>query len=161
MKIILCLFIMAVSGGIGISFKISIKKKLAFFNLLNDFAEFAKQNISLFKNNLVQIIDEFILKENEKNAKYLQIFQKNGQIYTFDRDLVLKYSGNEADADMILRFLSELGKNEYDFERIRLDEFLSILKSKTNKEKEELSSKGSLAFKVSLAIGAVLSIIIW
>lgn len=161
MKIFIVMIIMTAFGGAGYYYKMVIKSKLQFYLYLKNFSLFLRTNISLFKNNVVQIIDEFILTSKEKNAKYLQIFRKNGEIYSFDRNFVLKYSDTNEDGETILHFLSEMGKQEYDFERTKIDEFLCFLDAKIETIKTNLTASGNLAFKLMLSVGAVISIIIW
>lgn len=120
-----------------------------------------QNNISLFKNNLIQVIDSFLVSEKDKNAKFCEMFKKNGEVYDFDSNLISKFAGGNADGDIICGFLKNAGANEYDYEKSKISNFVSFLDEKINLKQEELKTKGDLALKLCLSIGAVICIIIW
>ena len=90
MKLVLVLIIMSVSFFIGQVYKKKLKSEYDFLIYLKNFSEFLKSNINLFKNNLVEIIDSYILLDENKNAKFMQIFQKKGEIYEISQENIEK-----------------------------------------------------------------------
>ena len=130
MRILLCFFIMIFFGMIGYRFKLKQRREIEFYNYLNEFTMFCKSNISLFKNNMVNIIDSYIITQENKNANYN-------------------------------KFLNGLGGNDYEFEQKRIDDFRNCVLIKKEKEFDNLLKNADLKFKVVLAIGAVVCIVIW
>ena len=161
MRILLCFFIMIFFGMIGYRFKLKQRREIEFYNYLNEFTMFCKSNISLFKNNMVNIIDSYIITQENKNANYNKLFVKNGSIYQISRNIIDKYIANEKDAEIVFSFLNGLGGNDYEFEQKRIDDFRNCVLIKKEKEFDNLLKNADLKFKVVLAIGAVVCIVIW
>lgn len=161
MKIFLCLIILCASAIYGYNLKRKLKRELNFLEYLKEYANFCLSNISLFKNNLSNIIDNFIIMQKNKNAKYNQLFIKNGDYFKISEDFLSKLILNKNDYGIIYTFLQTVGTNEYDFERQRIENFISYLDVLIAKEKELLKTKADLKFKLVLAIGMVICIVIW
>lgn len=145
----------------GYFYKYKLKVENAFLEFLKEFNDFLISNISLFKNNVTSIIDNFIIMQKNKNAKFCEIFEKNNNIYTFNEKIVSKYVKNAADMEFIKVFLNKLGSNDYEFEKQKIEKFGLFLEGKIKAKKEEIKVKADLNFKLLLAIGAVICIIIW
>lgn len=161
MKIFLLLIIMTFFAGLGYLFKARQKREIAFYDFLFDFAEFCKSNISLFQNNLVNIIDNYIIMHKNKNANFDKIFAKKAYIYQISKENIEKLIQNKKDSETVFSFLTGLGGSDYEFERKRIDEFLDFIKTKREKEFEVLLKNADLKFKLFLAIGAVVCIVVW
>ena len=161
MKIIVSLFIMLFFGGIGYYFKLRQKREVEFFNYLYDYANFCKSNISLFKNNMVNITENYIITQKNKNANYNNIFEKSGLIYQISRNSVEKYIEDKKECEIVYNFLNGIGGNDYEFERKRIDYFLNYVNDKKNNDFEKRLKDADLKFKIFLAIGAVVCIVIW
>ena len=58
-------------------------------------------------------------------------------------------------------FLAEIGKNNTEFECKKILDFKESLNSFITITNEELKTKGELAFKLWLAVGLVIDIVIW
>lgn len=160
MKIILCLFILIFFGCIGYGFKYKRKRENDFYNYLSEYASVCKSNISLFKNDIVNITDNYIITQKNKNANYNKIFVKSGNVYQISMDFINKYVTDKKDTEIIYNFLNQLGTNDYEFEKKRIQEFLDYLNGKS-KNFENLMKSADLKFKVMLAVGAVVCIVIW
>ena len=61
----------------------------------------------------------------------------------------------------IKKYFSVQGNNEYEYEILKINELLEILKREVNTTKDDLKQKGDLYFKLILAAGVVLSILMW
>ncbi len=161
MKIFVCLIILFVFAAIGYSFKWKAKREQNFFDFLKDFTNYFVANINLFKNNVVAIIDNYNIMHKNKNAKYNDIFQKNGNIYQIEQKNISKYIKDESFQKIIYEFLKNMGSNEFEYEKKKADDFLKFLDEKLLLLKNEKMKKSDLNFKLFLAIGAVVCIIIW
>ena len=161
MKIVLIVSVIITSGLIGIKIKNKYKDEYLFFKFLKEFHQYIVSNITLFKNNIVEIIDNYIIMHKNKNAKYMNLFLKNSNIYVFNEEIFKKYIKNEEDSFVILEYLNNLGKGEYLFEKEKINNFSVYLDKKIEDSSFELKNKGELYFKLLLAIGAIVAIIIW
>lgn len=161
MKIVLCLFILVVCAGIGYALKWKVKKEQEFLEYLKDFANYLLANISLFKNNVVAIIDNYNITQKNKNAKFNEIFQKTSNFYQIENKNIAKHVSNESNQKIISEFLKNVGNNEYDYEKRKIEDFLKFLDEKLLILKNEKIKKSDLNFKLFLAVGAIICIIIW
>ena len=161
MKLVLVLIIMSVSFFIGQVYKKKLKSEYDFLIYLKNFSEFLKSNINLFKNNLVEIIDSYILLDENKNAKFMQIFQKKGEIYEISQENIEKLISDKQISFVIYSFLVSLGSNEYIFETEKISTFINFLDGKVLEYANNLKTKTDLFLKVALYVGAVISILVW
>ena len=161
MKIFLVFFIMLISFFIGFSYKNKIQNELNFLLYLKNFSNYLKSSINLFKNNIVEIIDEFIILENQKNANFNKIFAKNIEIYEFYLENIEKYISDKQISFTIYNFLKSLGTNEYDYEGKKINSFIIYIDSKILEYEKNVKENGDLFFKIALSIGAVISILVW
>ena len=160
MKILIVVCLMAVFGGIGYFYKLKLKKEYLFVCYLLDFVKFYNSNMTLFKNDVVAIIDRFLMNSN-KTLKFSKVFVKKNNIYNFDSKVIEKFLINKSNVQIIIQYLSNIGKNEYEFEKEKNTNFEKFLNDAKNVSKLNFENKGSLYFKLSLAVGAVLCIIVW
>ena len=161
MKIILIISMITTSGLIGINIKNKYQNEYLFYKFLKDFHQYVVSNITLFKNNIVEIIDNYIIMHKNKNAKYINLFLKNSNIYTYNKEFLNKYITNSENSFIILEYLNNLGKGEYLFEKEKIDNFSVLLDKRIEDSSYELKNKGELYFKLLLAIGSIVAIIIW
>lgn len=159
MKILLIVCLMIVFGGAGYIYKLKLKSEYLFNCYLLDFVKFYNSNMTLFKNDVVAIIDKFLSTKN-KNAKFDDLFVKCNNIYSFNNKVFEKYLSN-SNAQIVNEYLSSVGKNEYEFEKEKNNNFEKFLNDAINVSKLNFENKGSLYFKLSLAIGAVVCIVLW
>lgn len=161
MKILLCILILSLAAFFGISYKWKLKQELGLLLYLKDFATYLLSNITLFKNNLSNIIDDYIIMQKNKNAKYNKIFMKNDNYYLISENLLQKWVLSKSDYGVIFSFLKSVGGNDYDFEKKRIEDFISFLNLTISKESELIKTKADLKFKLCLAVGAIICIVLW
>ena len=161
MKSFSIIFIMTVSFFVGYLYKNRINNELNFLIYMKNFAEYLKSNINLFKNNIVQIIDEFLLINHTKNAKFNQIFEKNTEIYQFSKKNIEKMISNNQISFLVFNFLNTLGTNDYEFEGEKINDFINTLNTYIVSFTQMKKEKGELFFKLSLSVGAIISILVW
>ena len=158
MKLLVVIFIMLASYFVGYLYKNNLKDKLNFYLYLKDLLKNIEANINLFKNNIVDIIDAFILN---KNAKYNEIYIKNGQLYVVLDEKLKKYAINESDILIIKKYFNELGLNDYEYEIKKINEIEKYLSERIIECESIIKNKGELFFKIALSVGAVVAILIW
>lgn len=161
MKILLILIIMIISFLVGYSYKKRIQNELDFLKYMKNFAEYLKSNINLFKNDVVEIIDEFKISCNSKILKFNQIFIKNEYIYHFSLENIENYLSEKETSFIIFNFLKSIGTNEYEFEGERINSFIFYIDSKISDYVKKVKEEGDLFFKIALSIGAIISILVW
>ena len=161
MKILIVVCVMLICFFIGIGYKKKYQEKYNFLIYLKNFATFLKSNLNLFKVNLVEIIDNFTKLQVDKNIKFNDIFIKNNEVYEFSKENLDLVKLNIEDSNIIFTFLSSIGKNEYFFEEEKINNFITFLDKKTEEYSSFVRTKGDLTLKLAIAIGCVISIIIW
>lgn len=161
MKILLCIIIFVICSGAGYIYKLRLKIKQQFLEYLLEFENYLSCNMTLFKNDVIEIINKFLESKKDKCEKFNLVFVQSNGVYLFDKKILLKYLKDENQVAMIDRFLKELGKNEYEFEKEKNKNFEDYIKTEIVDAKNVCDKQGSLYFKLSLALGAVLCIIIW
>lgn len=161
MKILFVIIIIVIFGIIGILYKRKLEDEYRFLKYIQDFNNYFSSNVFLFKNNIVEIIDNYIIMQKNKNANFCNLFLKNGNIYEFNEKILKLYILSDDAREVIKLYLENLGKNEYSFEKEKLNEFNVILKQKIEESYNNLKSKGDLYFKLLLAVGAVIGILLW
>ena len=161
MKILLVVFIMLSSFLIGSGVKQKIKNEYSFLVYLKNFVVFLKSNFNMFKVDIVSIIDEYIKFQDDKNGKYNAIFQKNNEIYIINYRAVCDNNSNEEDKHTIYTFLNAMGKSNYEFEDEKINSFLYFLQNKMKEYCDNIKEKGVLTEKIMLAVGLIISILVW
>lgn len=156
MKIIICILILICSMFISYFYKKHFESRLEMVNSLIDYIEYYDSSISLFKENLNEINNKYIIMQNNKNANKIQFSSKNNI-------LLIEYVKifNNSDNQIINRYLTNMGNNEYDFEKEKNKSMLDFLSRLKQKVSEETKQKGDLGSKIIVAIGAIIAIIIW
>ena len=161
MKIFLPLFIIIIFGFIGYAYKSKLNNEYQFLKYINSFYEYYVANLALFKNNIVEIIDKYIIMQNNKNAKYNKIFIKNNNLYNFDKEFLQNNISNKLVSDYLFSYLKNIGTNEYEYEKEKNNEFKIYLNSKIYECDTKIKTDGNLYFKLLLSIGAVVAILLW
>ena len=160
MKLIMCLLIIFCFGIAGYLFKQKQILTLKFLKFLADFENFYDSNINLFKCNVIEIIDNYKITQKNKNENFINLFQKNSNIYSFDKEILKKYLNNDS-AIVIENYLVSIGKNEYYYECEKNKKLKQYLAEQIKIAERNVDVKGSLTFKILLAIGAVFAILLW
>lgn len=159
MKIVLFALLFSVCGALGYGYKYKLNQKSNLLNFLYEFCKFYDSNMTLFKNNIVEIIDKFKREENFKN--FHQFFVSESGIYRFDKAFLQKFLSEGSELMIIDNYFSGLGKNDYEYEKEKNKNFEAYIKSALEKARKVAEQKGGLCFKLSLALGAVLCIVLW
>ena len=161
MKLIIIILVIVIFGLIGNLIKQRYENECLFLRYIEDFVNYYYSNIALFKNNTVEIINNYIIMQENKNANYNNLFLKNGNLYSINDKILSKYILFSEDVLIIKQFLTAVGNNEYEYEIEKIKVFLNFLKRKKEESLLNLKNKGVLYFKIMLSIGAVLAILIW
>ena len=161
MKIILILSIIMCFGFLGYLYKSRLQYELNFLKYVYSFHQFYSSNINLFKNNLVEIINSYIIMQKNKNAEYNQIFQNNGNIYSYNENFIDNVVKDIDTKKIIIEYFNSLGKAEYEFEKQKNIDFDKFFQYKIDEFSNICKNKGGLYFKLMLAIGAIVAIVLW
>ena len=161
MKVVLVLIVIVAFGVVGYLYKQKLKNELNFFKFINEFIEYFKSNMTFFKCDIIEIIDKFIIMQNNKNAKYINLFLKNKNLYIINKDFILKQITNKETVETIYKYLTLCGKSEYDFEKEKNENFKVYINNLIIGSEKIYREKGGLIFKLLLAIGSVIGILIW
>ena len=155
MRIVIFGLIILASGLIGYEFKkkyIEQKEILEFFKNL---FEYIYLNISVYKNNISEIINNYLIQQNNKNAKYFKIFLKKDNLYEFDKKIIDTYIYNQDAKLTVNSYIDMLGSENIESECVKLKGVLSCVESYLKITSNELRQKGDLWFKICLVVGVV------
>ena len=161
MKMLLEICIILFFGSAGYFYKNKYKESLKALDILHEFSCVYDSNISLFKNDLQEIINSYIITHKNKNANYYKFILKNNNIYQFDMDFLKNKIINKSTFEVVQRYLIEMGKSEYEYEKEKNKKFEQFLTTKIIEESKLEKEKGWLGFKLMLALGAVVAIVVW
>lgn len=128
---------------------------------LNSYIEHIENNVMLYKTNIIDITNNYIIMQKNINANYIQIFKKSASIMQINEEILNKYIKDVECKNVIIDYFKTIGSNEYDFEIQKIKNLKTYLLNQITKAKDELKNKGGLYFKIALAIGAVVAICVW
>lgn len=161
MKYIIIVCVIFISGIIGYIIKLRFRNQKELLCYIKNYLEFLAVNISVYQNDIPTITNNFIIQQNNKNAKYVKIFQNNNNLYQINTNFIKEYIFDELYILELTSLFKNLGKsdksNEYEKIKIELSQVDGWINASEKLEKE----KGDLYFKICLALGVALSIIIW
>lgn len=146
---------------IGYSYKQRFVKEGELLLLIKDYLNYLKTNIVIFKNNIIDINNQYIIMHKNKNANNTKIYLKNNNYIIFNIEKIKNIITNNDVQDVVVNYLEMLGRCEYELERERLNLFLNYIDDELKNNKNNQKEKGNLYFKISLSIGMVLSILVW
>ena len=161
MRVYIFFLIIFLFGLIGFEIKkryIDQKNTLLF---LKSFIEYIKMNISLYRLNIQEIINNYIIIQNNKNAKYVNLFPKNNNFNAINMKNIKNNILNKDLKLLIETYFFNLGKEDSCGEIKKAEQILMILDKMISKTNEEVKLKGDLYFKILLSIGIVMVIVLW
>lgn len=161
MKYVILIIIFFICGLIGYCIKNKYAVQHRFLIYIKNFLDFLELNISLYKNDLIIIINNYIIQQNNKNANYNKIFQKNNKTNIFNEELLNIYLNNKLICDNISKFGQMLGKNNIEDEVDKIKKLKIYIEKQIYETKELLNSKGDLYFKLWIGVGVAVVILIW
>jgi hypothetical protein len=161
MRIYILVLIVIIFGLLGFEIKRKYVEQKQILLFLKTFIEYLKLNITLYKSDISEIINNYIIMQNNKNAKYVNLFLKNNNLTQIN---IKNIRNNILCKDLkfiIESYFFNLGKENIDGENKKAELVINILNEKINKSNEEIKLKGDLSFKIILSLGIVLVIILW
>lgn len=161
MKILMEVCVIFIFGYVGFQYKKSFKEKERCLVCLLDYVRFLDSNISLFKNNVVEIINNYKIMHKNKNANYINFLKNNNSKIQIDENILkLKIKNNET-VYFIANTLNNFGVDELEHEKEKLKKLELFIENEITKANKETKEKGGLYFKIFLAVGAVVGICLW
>lgn len=161
MKICLIILINLFFGFVGYTYKSKIKKEIETLGLIKDFLTFYETNITLYKNDTHEIFNNYIIMQKNKNAKLLNIFSKNNQCFKINEEILKDNVSDLKTNHLIIKYFSTIGMGDYLFEKEKLSNFKNVISEKIILSEKQYKEKGEVFFRIMIAIGMVLSILIW
>ncbi len=161
MKLIVCILIILIFGLIGYLYKKRLNEQYLILKFISNFHNYYMTNINLFKNDIVQIINNYKITQINKNAKYIQIFENNSNIIQINEKILNLYIYDKDVFAIVKEYFANIGKTEYSIECEKNTGFDKYLNLKIQESLNNVQTKGVLYFKLLLAIGSIIAIIIW
>ena len=161
MKYFILILIVGIFGAFGNHYKkVFIIRKRLIEDIIN-YIDFYDANISVFKNDLLEINNKYIIVQNNKTANKCNILIKNNNFYTYNYEFFKKYLSTNIGFSVVDNYFRQIGKSEYIDEKNKNSELKRTLLNQLKKCENEIKTKGDLVLKILLAIGAVIAIILW
>lgn len=148
-------------GYIGFEIKRKFIKQKDFLLFIESFLNYLYLNISIYKNNLDEIINNYLIQQNNKNAKYVDFLLKNNNLKRFDEKFYETLIYKEEIKYQLNAYFFKLGKGSVESECENAKGMISFIKNEIAKTNDDIKQKGDLYFKIWLAIGVVVDIILW
>lgn len=161
MKKIIYILIIFFSGVIGFEIKRKYVEQRNLLVFLKSLFEYMLLNISFYRNNTHEIINNYLIMQKNKNAKYAKLFKKNDNFIVFNKEYFKNYNYKKELNEPIISYFNNLGIANIDLECANLKKMISYTDDNILKLNEEIKVKGDLYFKISLALGIVLVIMLW
>ena len=156
MKIVLCVLVLLVFSVVAYLYKKHYENQSETIKEIIDYIEFYDNNISLNKENLIEINNKFNIMQKNKNAKHLTFSLKNNMLCVNNiKNLQI------IDNEKINNYFNSMGVSEYIFEKEKNKAELEYLYVLHKISKDEIKTKGELGLKIIMAIGAIIAILIW
>lgn len=163
MKYLVIVFIVLLSGGVGKIISDKYKNRVKCYKNLIKFADFLKLNIYSLNENIVEIIDKFILINEEFKSDFEEIKEmiiKNNLSSQKLKLLSIFKELNDAEMLDVFNFFNLLGKNNFDLQISLIENYLHIFNLKLGECEVDMKQKGNISYKISLCVGVMISIII-
>lgn len=161
MRLIVFVFIIFLAGMIGMELKRKYDEQRNFLIYLKCFLEYLALNISIYKTNLNEIIINYLIQQNNKNAKYDKIFCKNNNLYQINKEIIGRYVYEKDLKALLELYFSNIGKSDIQSESLKLKSIKLTIDNGILKTSDEIKLNGNLLFKICIALGVVIVIILW
>lgn len=129
------------------------KKRIAFFQNLDDFIHYAMRNINFFKDSVEQIITQYIVDSTLSND-FKDVLVKYKAKKELGNILILKRN----EVNLIKNIFAFLGKNDSENQIAGLKNFSSQSVVLIDNAKEEYKKVGSICTKLGFLLGLVIAI---
>jgi len=161
MKYCFLILIVVLFGAIGYYSKFKLINQKRIIAAIKNYVEFYDSNITIFKVNLIDINNKYIIMQNNKNAK-INIFKTNSaNICEFNINLIKNSLYNIQEIEVIERYFLQIGTGNYEYEKNKNKQLLEFLNKLKVAVDSDIKTKGELKFKILLAVGAVIAILLW
>lgn len=146
---------------VGYFFKEKYKRQKLLLEKIDEFLIFYKSKIVVSKSNVIDVINEYKIMQNNKNANLQNIFENNDNLYKFNEIFAKRYIFDENLIKLITAYFENIGSGNQEFELEKVNGILEIIKEQLEKTTKEIQTKGEVGFKLFIAIGLVVLILLW
>lgn len=161
MKKFIVVFLVLMFCYIGYLIKEKYKNQKIILEEIKNFVEFFRSNIMVLKTSVLDIVYSYKNIQNNKNALSFKMFQNNENLFKFNENFANRYIYDEKLMVYIRNYFEDFGLKTHCYELEKTDNFLLLLNDSIQKTTEEIKMKGDLWFKLFVAIGLVIAIVIW
>jgi len=158
----LVVIVMALSAAVGKMISNSIEKRDRFFSDMLDFLDFLMNNIKFSKTIISDIFDEFIKEKNSAFAELLLLLKKIN-LGESEADVAFNkktYFLKKEEKEKLKNFAKSLGGGDENSQLNIIQNFKTYISSKQIQSSEARQTNQPLCMKLSLAVGAVICILI-
>lgn len=155
------ILIIVLCGVIGFFVKSKYTNQVKILRELKNYFEFLLVNISIYKNDLSKINNNYLIVQNNKNAKFDNFFRKNNNFCDFNTKNIDEQILREDWRVQIHALILGLGKSDRELECEKLKKMIDYLSEWIVEAERQVKEKGDLYFKIWLAIGVVVGIVLW
>ncbi len=160
---ILCVGIVCLSGYVGSLVARTFVFKDKFYKEMLSLVLWLKNNINFNRLKLADVLNDFLKNSDKKLEKQMTIVKKIilGQISEeeFINSVSLYFLKKEEKATLV-RYLKDVGSGNDVVELDKYEGFKQYLENKSNEAENSRKKNEALAYKLSIAIGVVVSILI-
>ena len=157
-----CVLIIILAGIVGKFFSNKYVYRDKFYQFLINMCVYFKSSIGFNHSKIEQLFDDInegLGKEFSKEIELLKNICTGVNVGESEVNTVF-YNLNKEEREIIISRIKQIGLNEDKCEVEKLDQFLEFCKLKKREYENQRKSMQPLCYKVSLAIGAVLCILI-
>jgi len=161
MVYVLCVGIVILSGVVGKFIAKSFVLRDGFIKELIHMVTYFKNNISFKQTKVIDLFNDYIKLSEGKYTQQIKtlscLVNKNIDAKQYSSQL---YFLKKEELAVIIKFFEDIGTSSEEIEVEKVEVFLEYLKNKSKDAESARQKNEGLAYKVSIAIGIVVSILI-
>ncbi len=161
MVYVACIGLVCLSAFIGKLITKSFVQRDKFYKEMILFCEYLKNNIGFRQTKLSNLFDDYMAQypKSSNSFNYLKEVCLNGEARASKEQSPLYFLKQE-EKQAIINFFKSLGKGNSDVELSLINNFKTLIDTKSKDAESFRKTNESLTYKLSLAIGVVICILI-
>lgn len=161
MKYVILVSIVLLFGWFGYLKKQKYVMRKNIIQNIKEYINFYDSNLSVLKTDLEKINQDYLIMQELKSANKYNFLIKNNYIFNFDYIILKNNLESTGHYLLIENYLKSLGSADCEYEKKKNLEMKTTLNSILESCDYDIKNKGELYFKVMLAMGVVIAILIW